>query len=286
MNRQQRALSPLVIARRLAWRAGRGLYCWARREPRTDDINSDGETYVQRQVIAAAKSDEVLTVLDIGANLGDWTIPFATALDGPRRTPQRTQLHLFEPVHTTRKALKTNLAASPAAGLASVHAFAMADTCGQSRMNIVAPTGGRNALATGAEALDGEILVDTTTLSTFFANNAIASAQLVKCDAEGHDLAIMRGARDLLSEGRIDVLQFEYNYTWVFTRSLLKDVFDLVEGLPYVIGRVCPDSVEIYEAWHPELDRFFHCNYLLIKKSALVWFSTYEGSFDTSNTYA
>ncbi len=286
MSAQHQVPRPARSARRLAWRVGRYLYCRARREPQTDDINSDGETYIQRCVIAAVGPSDVLSVIDIGANVGDWTRPLVASLGPDRLTSDRTRLHLVEPVPATRDMLKQRLAGSPALSLAEIHAFALSDTCGQSRMNIVAETGGRNGLVGDGAHQSGEIVVETRTLTSLFEDKAIGRAQLVKCDAEGYDLAIMRGARDLLAEGRIDVLQFEYNHTWVFSRSFLKDVFDLIEGLPYVVGRVCPDAVEVYEGWHPELERFFHSNYVLIREPALAWFKTHQGSFDISNTYA
>ena len=66
--------------RRLAWRVGRLIYCRARGEPSSDDITRNGETYVQRCVVAAAAREGRFCAVDIGGNLGDWTSPLVAAL--------------------------------------------------------------------------------------------------------------------------------------------------------------------------------------------------------------
>jgi len=272
--------------RRLAWRLGRAIYCRARGEPVGHDITTDGEAYVQQRVIAATASAQRLSVIDIGANQGDWALPFLAALPPEQRTSDRIEIHLVEPVPATREKLKVRLSGAAAEGLIKIHPVAVSDVCGRAPMHVVAETGGRSSLLSGDVEASKTIEVETTTLAELFKTLGLARAHLVKTDAEGHDLAILRGARELLAAGRIDVYQFEYNHTWVFAHAFLKDVFDLVEGLPYRVARVRPSSIEVFDAWHPELDRFFHANYLVVREPALAWFDARVGRFDISNTYA
>ena len=56
---------------------------------------------------------------------------------------------------------------------------------------------------------------------------------LVKIDTEGHDLTVLRGARAMLAEHRIAVVQFEYNHRWVFARAFLRDAFEFLADLGY-----------------------------------------------------
>ena len=106
---------------------------------------------------------------------------------------------------------------------------------------------------------------------------------LFKCDTEGHDLEVIRGALSMLMERRISLLQFEYNHRWVYARNFLKDVFDTVEGLPYRIGKIQPDHVVILDKWHPELERYFEGNYLLILDEAMDWLPTLQSHMDCNN---
>lgn len=273
--------------RRLAWRFGRAVYSQARGEPRKDDIRTNGETYVQRCVMQAAQgSKDPFCALDVGANQGDWTLPLLDALPEALRTRASTRVHLFEPVPSTRQRLVTALGKHALGELTQVHALALSDKAGVAKMQIVSETGGRNSLVENDLAATDVIEIDTLSLAELFERQGIARAQLVKIDAEGHDLAILKGARALLAAGRVDVVQFEYNHAWVFSHAFLKDVFDLVEGLPFAVAGIRPRSIEVFEAWHPELDRFFHANYLLVRTPALSWFDVHKGRFDISNTYA
>lgn len=280
------ALAPL---RRLAWRVGRRVYCAARGEPSADDIATDGEAYVQRCLVKGVDRRSDLCVFDVGANCGDWSASFLNALASGQRTGARTSLHLFEPVPMTREVLRRRLADMKGSGIAEVHALAMSDECASAPMAILSGTGGRNSLSLDTEntrRAEGMIEIEKTTLAEFCRQWGIGHVNLVKSDTEGHDLSVLRGARELLAAGRIDLFQFEYNHTWVFSRAFLKDVFELVEGLPYRVARIRPDRIEILDGWHPELERFFHANYLLVREPALAWFDVRFGTFDQSNTYA
>lgn len=270
--------------RRFAWRLGRRIYCAARGEPRGGDIHQDGEASVQKRVIDAVPPADPLHVFDIGANVGDWSIAL---FDQIRSEPARQVcLHAFEPVDGTRARLEKALTGYSGRFDIHVHGTAISDRKGVARMHIVEDGAGQNSMHDLDLGTDRTIEIETATLSETFDRLGVERAQLVKVDAEGHDLAIVRGALDLLKAERIDVLQFEYNHAWVFSRSFLKDVFDLSDPLPYKVVRIGRDGVEVFDHWHPELERFFNANYLLIREPALGWFNHRRGTFDVSNTYA
>jgi len=56
------------------------------------------------------------------------------------------------------------------------------------------------------------ITIKKTTASQFCLSNNIHTIHLLKVDTEGHDMEAIIGALPLLKEGRIAVLQFEYNH--------------------------------------------------------------------------
>jgi FkbM family methyltransferase len=275
--------------RRLAWRLGRRLYVSARGEQIAVDIESDGETYLQAQVIANIPPAEKLQALDIGANQGDWTKRLLSLAPPTRYNKECLSVELFEPVPSTRERLFKMLQMTDKDGVCQVHSLAISNQAGSFQMALLSETGGTNSLhfdGSAEQPPGGWITVQTSTLMEFCARRGIDRIHLAKCDAEGHDFKILEGAKELFAAQRIDVLQFEYNHQWVFSRCYLKDVFDLVRGLPYRVGKLEPDSIEIYDDWHPELDRFFQSNYVLIAEAALGWFCIRRGSFDRSNTYA
>ena len=155
------AVAPL---RRLAWRLGRRVYCAARGEPRADDIATDGEAYVQHCVIKGVDHRADLCVFDIGANCGDWSASFLSALSTEHRSHYKTNLHLFEPVPATRQVLQSRLAQMDGSGIAEVHALAMSNECGGAAMAIVSDTGCRSSLSLDIEATRGaENLIEVKT---------------------------------------------------------------------------------------------------------------------------
>jgi hypothetical protein len=100
------------------------------------------------------------------------------------------------------------------------------------------------------------------TLGSYAERAGLEQLALVKIDTEGHDLAVLRGARDLFASQRISVAQFEYNHRWIYARCYLRDAFELFEPLGYRVGKLTPAGVEFYPSWDPELETFIEGNYV------------------------
>jgi FkbM family methyltransferase len=286
-DRFDRILSKAPSLRRFAWRAGRRLYSAARGEPRINAIGVNGEAYVQRRVAAALACKASPIVFDVGANEGEWTLSLLDALDSAGVA--EAEIHAFEPVPETRRRLHAQLDARPHRQRVVIRELALSNAAGWARIAIMSESGGTNSLHPDGGAQDppgGFFDVATQDLDGYCSDQGLARVNLVKFDLEGHDAIALSGARRMLGEERIDVLQFEYNHRWVFSRSYLKDAFDLVADLPYSLARVRPDCIELIPRWHPELERFFEANYLLVRHAALDWFARRHGSFDASNAYA
>ncbi|MDT0576031.1 FkbM family methyltransferase [Croceicoccus sp. F390] len=66
----------------------------------------------------------------------------------------------------------------------------------------------------------------------------------LKIDVEGHEPAVLRGARNLLHGPDAPlVIQFEYGMTWIPASGLLHDVQMMLEQAGYGVGRLFPDHV-------------------------------------------
>jgi FkbM family methyltransferase len=269
------------------WRLGRKLYRAARGES-DNRMATNGEEFVQRCVAAGTAKDVAgpVTVLDVGANVGIWTQGLFRHLSVEQRESIRS--YAFEPIPETFERLQQNLADLGGAVPCTMQ-VAFSDSQGEAEMVVMQKFGGTNSLefdASMASAAEEIVRVRKTTLATFCDEEKIDRVELMKIDTEGHDSFVLKGAVDLFQEGRIDVAQFEYNHRWVYSRSYLKDVFDLLEGLPYRVARIRGDRLELFEDWHPEIERYFEANYLIVRDAAIDWFPTLRGRFDESNTYA
>jgi FkbM family methyltransferase len=275
--------------RRLQWKLGRRLYMAARGEPQSNLPDSSDERYVQGAVLAATAAQPVLTVLDVGANKGQWTGQFLGLAPAARRQPGRLVLHAFEPVPATREVFAARLAAVPGRDCVQLHPLALSDREGSARIAIWGETAGTNTLAFDDDSLrraQDVLEIRTATLDGFLDSAGLDRVDLVKIDAEGHDLRVIEGARGALRAGRIGVVQFEYSHRWIFQRCYLRDLFLLAQDLPYRVCRIRGTRIELLDAWHPELERFFDANFALVHGDALGWFAVRHGRFDGGNTYA
>ena len=59
---------------------------------------------------------------------------------------------------------------------------------------------------------------------------------MVRIDAEGFDMRVLLGARRLFMEGRVRVVQFEYNFPWPLAGSSLSQAFELFREADYVVS--------------------------------------------------
>jgi FkbM family methyltransferase len=275
--------------RRLTWRLGRRLYCAARGEPNPNLPLQNGEIDLARRVISSVPATSPLTIVDVGANIGDWLRPVLDALPADRFQGSTTRVFAFEPVPETRAILSRNIAAHARDALVSVEACALSNEAGDAQMTTFDAGAGTHTLRTVSDAggaATGLVSVKVSTLTNFARERGLSHIDLIKIDTEGFDRLVLEGAQPLFAADRISVAQFEYNHRWVATRSFLKDVFEMLDGLPYAVARLMPDHVELIDGWHPELERYFEANFAVIHQATLPRLAVLRGRFDASNTYA
>jgi FkbM family methyltransferase len=276
-------LAVKLFGRRTLWRLGRLAYAIARGEG-PNRIETNGEAALQRHLARhATRTVDVFVCLDIGAFIGYW----AESLVSACRDEGVERLHLiaFEPSETSREELDRCFERIRGTYWLEVRASAVGDFIGTALFDMSAATAGANSLVTDT-GNSSATSVSITTVSQVFAECAIEYAHFVKSDVEGFDPLVIKGALPLLREGRIGVLQFEYNVRWIASRSFLKDIFELIAGLPYQIGKLVSDGVELHEEWHPELERFIETNYVLVRNDLVAAVGARRGRFDAYNTYA
>jgi FkbM family methyltransferase len=223
-----------------------------------NEMSVNGESALQRWILRFSRPGEQIHVADVGANVGRWSESMlAAASKAGRETDLR--LHAFEPDSRAFARLAEALDGTPA----SLSKTALSDRQGTSPFHVVAPAAGTNSLypVPGANQVAPEN-VATITLDSYAGQSGVARFALVKIDAEGHDLAVLRGARTLLAEHRITVAQFEYNHRWILARFFLRDAFEFLLSLGYRVGKLTPRGVEFYPGWDADLETFVEGNYL------------------------
>jgi len=274
------------MLRRFTWRLGRALYLRARSDGR-NLIATNGERRAQTELVNwCAKTHRRAMVFDVGANTGQWSM---SLIDEARRRGVDTsfEIHAFEPVDETFRVLQARCAELSSRVTIRPLQCALSRADGTAEMHVVGAQAGTNSLHKDAMANDERVIsISTRSAVSYCADRGISYVDFLKSDTEGHDYDVVLGAKELFDEQRIGCFQFEYNHRWVYSRHYLKDMFDFVAGRPYVLGKLTPGGIEIFGEWHPELERFFETNYVLLHKDALRIYSHRLVHVDSFNTYA
>lgn len=248
-------LAERVVGRQQVVRATRFLHREARLDGR-NSIDVNGEFALQKAVLRQTAPPH--TVLDVGGHFGEWSRSLLRAA-----ADQPVDLHIFEPASFTFTELQRQMGGLEHITLNHV---ALSDAPGEANLRLVHEGAGTNSLVPFAPHGDlREAAVETvsvTTIDAYCLGRGIQRVALLKTDAEGNDLRILRGASQLLSDKAIDCLQFEYNHRWIDARTFLADAFALLEPYGYVIGKVTPRGVEFYPRWVPDLETFIEGNYV------------------------
>jgi FkbM family methyltransferase len=134
------------------------------------------------------------TVMDIGANCGYVSIVLARALPGLR-------IHAFEPVPSTYRTLVHNCRHNEVHDRVTCELLAIGEAPGSMRMTSGLNTG-NHLLASGSAG----VTVAVETLDGYVARRAIDRIDGIKCDVEGAELFVVRGARASLQRDRPWVL--------------------------------------------------------------------------------
>jgi FkbM family methyltransferase len=251
-----------------------------------NDMESNGEMLIQCCVVDAWKRGALggqrLVVFDVGANVGDWSSALLSLLTDPT-IREAVDLYIFEPAPSTFEFLRNRLGTqNPVLHYQQV---ALSSENGEGVIYVGGPTAGTNSLHADSAGVDQkQIAIVRATATDFCKTHKIQKVHLLKCDTEGHDMEVIRGALPLLADGSISVLQFEYNHRWIFSRNFLRDAFTAVEKLPYRLAKLQPHQLLIFSEWHPELERFFEGNYALVHLDALDWFPKQFVSWNRSNS--
>lgn len=240
-----------LLGRRNMVRLGRFLSNEARLDA-PNVMESNGELMVQRVVLAHSQKPSV--IFDVGANLGEWTLAFSR-----QDVNGKANIYSFEPSAPTYKKLAE--VASTLSNVTPVNK-ALSNHTGRAFLNVSGEYAGSNSLETSQTDTTGQEPVELITADEFCASHNIDRINLLKIDAEGHDMKVIEGAAGLFSRKAVQVVQFEYNWRWVQPRKTLLDAFEFFQPLGYNIGKITPKAIEFYDRWHPELERFVEGNYI------------------------
>lgn len=253
-----------VLSRRRLWKLGRFLYQGARREL-MNHPEHNGEYALfdwlkphWRQIAGP------LRFVDIGANFGDWSVRLIETLG---REAERTEVIAFEPAPAQAERALSNLSMNAQGATVSLERSAVAEEAGSVDFEVTGADTGNSGIATSTDSpSQTRISVPCVTLDSFVETRWDGDIALIKVDTEGNDFNVIKGAAGLFDGRRIELMQFEYNWRWIAFRNTLQDVFQFLKGRDYALGVLTRQGVEIHDSWHPELERYFETNFLIVRR--------------------
>jgi FkbM family methyltransferase len=249
-------LGPAIAARRdsrVARLAARGahaylnFYCGF-----SYDADRNGEARVLRIV-----SDGAQTIFDVGANVGDWS---RRALD----VSSGATVHAFEIVPRTADELARRL--SGVGDRLVVNHHGLSDIDGSAAVKVYpgfAEGSGFTDYGHGEDFEWQELPVRRG--DTYVQDTGLERIDFLKIDAEGADLAVIRGFGALLGDARIDVIQFEYGFANVLSRALLSDFYAELRPNGYLVGKVYPHRVD-FQNYDVRMEDFLGPNYVAVRQ--------------------
>ena len=150
-------------------------------------------------------------IFDVGANVGQTATHF-------RESFPKSTIHCFEPVKSTFETLTLSLVRDPQV---ICHNVALSDALGETTIYIT-----DNSTMSSLKAPEQYTRAETVKLSTVdaYASKAgVDRIDILKIDAEGHDLKVLKGAGGLLSNGRIAFVLAEVGFMPGDDRHVLFD---------------------------------------------------------------
>ena len=202
-----------------------------------ENCDVSGEMYLITDVLRKRLSDTDKPIMfDVGANVGDITLIL-------RKTFPEAEIWAFEPnPHAYRQLVNAvshlnvkclNVGMGKNQGTDQLY---VPDTHDLFSCHATSYKGKIEEYDPDSELVTIDFRMET--LDSFCNDHQVKAVDFLKIDTEGNELDILQGAEKMLSEGRIRIIQFEFGECDVYSRTFLKDFYELLPD--YQFARLAP----------------------------------------------
>ncbi len=211
--------------------------------------------------IASNYRNKIITVFDVGANMGEYTEMLQHEL------PQShdASYHLFEPQKSCHTSLREKFEDNPNV---VINNFGLSD---QSKtINLYKDKDGsgfasiykQNLKHYNIDFSDHETVI-MKPADEYITSKAIKHINLLKIDVEGHELSVLKGFGKYLHPDYIDFIQFEYGGANLDSKSSLLELFSVLTEAGFVMTKMMRHHIELRQ-YTPELENFMYQNWVAV----------------------
>lgn len=216
----------------------------------------NGEYLFLRNILPRLRGGAI--VYDVGANVGSWA-SFVLSVN------PKVNLHCFEPSDATY----AKLACKGWPSNVWLNNFGLGEADGVLELNIVDELSGLNSLYVrrGIDCVKTvkRERVNIATIDGYCEKNAIQQIDLIKVDVEGHELAVFRGMRRMMSQGRVRVIQFEYGGCNLDAKVCLADIWEFLESFGFKFYKLYPEGPRHIKRYQQGMETFKYSNWICSK---------------------
>lgn len=214
------------------------------------EFNSHGEHQLQQRL----KEYPLNTIFDVGCNIGEWTR--MTRMYQPNAT-----IHLFELMPNTFAKMIRNI---PLDEKLVVNNFGLSEKTGSMEVHVI-PDNDRVASVVPGMHPDGIIQYGFAMNGEEYCRIAnVAEIDYLKLDTEGHEMSVIHGLSNMIRDNNVKIIQFEYGFVNVLSRTLLMDFYQYLGG--YEIGRLTPTGVD-FSDYTPFKENFIGPDYVAVHRN-------------------
>tara|TARA_Y100001968_G_scaffold333658_1_gene398037 strand:+ start:2743 stop:3591 length:849 start_codon:yes stop_codon:yes gene_type:complete len=230
-----------------------------------ENNNYDPEHNGEKWLLEKLNNFTPKVIFDVGANKGTYSEIILSSCP-------ESLIYAFEPIPEVFSSLKSSLGQNP-----QVQIFQSALSEKEEKILLFYDEnndGNTSAVKGVQDSIHGltsykEVKSDSTSLDIFCSSKNISSIDLLKIDVEGFESKVLKGAKILLQEKRIKMVQIEYGKANLFSRYFLYDYFnDYSED--YVIGKLYPKGVIWFNQYKTELDDLLGPNLIMVLKNEIT----------------
>jgi FkbM family methyltransferase len=232
-------------------------------------IETSGETWVLTHAASHELRDiKTPVVFDVGANTGHYALLVKQLIPN-------AIVYAFEPSKTTFQELTRNVGQLAEANPIKPYNIGFSDSARIIELYSYTVEGHEESqlssidLRQPTQVLDVQTKsseqIEVRTLDDFCAAEGITRIDFLKLDVEGHEVSVLRGARQLLESGAVSIIQFEFGPANIYSRTFFYDFWSLLSPL-YDLFRIIPTGIVPLTYYGEHREIFLTTNYLALKK--------------------